>query len=82
MARFDTISCGDITSRFTIPDFAIPERIGNCMEVIAFATRETAIILFDKDDTFSDAEKEAYFALREKPRSTDEGALRQPFTVR
>lgn len=73
-ARFQTLGCDEITSRFTIPGFASAERIGNCMEVIAFAARETALILFDENETFSDAEKEAYFARREGP-------LRQPFNV-
>jgi hypothetical protein len=66
--RFQTLSCEEITKGFTIPDFATQERITNCMKVIDLATRETAMILFDTDDTFSDPQKEAYFALREKSR--------------
>jgi C_GCAxxG_C_C family probable redox protein len=73
--RFQTLSCEEITSRFSIPDFATEERITRCMGVIDFAARETAMILFEEDDTFSDPQKEDYFALRE-------GSLRQPFPIR
>jgi hypothetical protein len=64
-AHFKTLSCGEITSGFGIPDFATRERIANSMKVINFATRETAMILFETDESFSDPRKEA-FARREK----------------
>jgi hypothetical protein len=66
--RFKTLSCAKITSGFAIPDFAASCRIANCMEVIDFAARETAMILFETDESFSDPQKEAYFALREGSR--------------
>lgn len=64
MARFQTVSCAEITGRFE--DFSSPARIGHCMGIIAFATREAADLLSDPDDSFSDPVKEEYFARREK----------------
>lgn len=35
------------------------------MEIIAFATREVAALLFEPDESFANPEKDAYFAKRE-----------------
>lgn len=62
--RYKTVSCAEMTWGFG--DFASQSRIGRCMGIIDFTTREVARILFDPDDTFKDPEKENYFTRRER----------------
>jgi C_GCAxxG_C_C family probable redox protein len=61
--RYHTTCCAEMTKGFS--DFSSASRIQHCMEMIAFTTREVAGLLFDLDETFSDPEKNAYFARRE-----------------
>jgi hypothetical protein len=61
--RYHTVSCAKMTNGFD--DFSSLPRIEHCMEIIAFTTREVACLLFDSDETFSEPEKETYFARRE-----------------
>ena len=61
--KYGTVSCAEMTRGFA--DFSAPSRIRHCMEIIAFATREVATLLFEPDESFADPEKDAYFAKRE-----------------
>ena len=67
--KYDTTSCGELTKSFPISGFATPNRVEHCMNIIAFVTSATAQLLSDPDETFNDAEKEAYFVERERKTS-------------
>ena len=62
--RFQTVSCTELTTEFK--DFCSPGRISHCMGIIDFATQEAANFLSDPDESYSDPDKEEYFARREK----------------
>ncbi len=64
--KYSTTSCDELTKSFPISSFATLNRIEHCMNIIAFATSATVQLLSDADETFSDAEKEMYFAQRER----------------
>jgi hypothetical protein len=65
-SKYATTSCGELTKSFPISSFAMPNRIEHCMNIIAFVASATAQLLSDVDETFRDAEKEMYFAQRER----------------
>ena len=63
--KYGTTSCAELTRQYTVDDFPTPVRINYCCDIIDFACREAALLLFDPDETFDDPEKEAYFNRRE-----------------
>lgn len=65
-ANYSTVSCAELTKDYSTSQFSSFERIGRCMEIISFATREAAVFLNHLNNTFTDPEKESYFMRREK----------------
>ncbi len=56
--------CAELTTEFK--DFCSPGRISHCMGISDFASQEAANFLSDRDASYSDPDREDYFARREK----------------